>query len=136
LNIEIAWIRKDGCLTHIGDNVEQLTGWTAEETMAQPISSLVTPSTLTYIKKHYYTGPPNSIVPRLFPIGLLHRDGHVIYCRVAVICRYDGNRDLTEAWGCLQCHQNQCVQNKVLAWWSRAQPMEFEILEHVVKVCA
>jgi len=104
--------------------------------MARPIDSLVTPSTLQFIKEQYYIGPPASIVPRLFPVELLHREGYIVCCHAAVVCRYDGNGDLAEAWGCLKCHKGQCVQNAMLTEWPMLENGDLEALGHMVKVCA
>jgi len=136
LDVELAWIRRDGCLTHIGSDVEKLLGWTAEEAMAQPTASLVTPSTLKYLKENYFIGLPDSIVPQLFPMRLYHRDGHVVCCHAIVVCRYDGNGDLVEAQGVLKCQRSQCVQNDLLAWWPRAENGELAILDRLVEACS
>ena len=89
-----------------------------------------------FLKENYYVGPAASIVPRSFPVHLIHKDGYEICCRAAVICRYDGNGGLAEAWGTIQHCQDQCNLNCLLEWWPRAEPSELAALNEIVELAA
>ena len=135
---EIVWTREDCRLTYIAADIEALVGWAAEEILAmvRPLESLVSPSTFEFLQKNYLVGPAASIMPRSFPLRLLHRDGHKVCCRVAVVCRYDGDGELAEAWGTLQHCQDQCNLNCLLEWWPVAEPSELAALNEIVALAA
>jgi hypothetical protein len=137
MNIEIAWTREGCRLTHIAANVADLVGWTVAELKTMAIESLVSPASWNFLKENYYVGPAASIAPRSFPLHLRHRDdGHEVCCRVVVVCRYDDDGRLAEAWGTLQHCQNQCCLNSLLDWWPRAEPSELVALNEVVELAA
>jgi hypothetical protein len=129
--IQLAWIRRGKKLSHIGSCIEELTGWTADEVREKPLNELIAPDTLGFMKSEYYTGPPGGIIPRAFPMALLHREGHKVVCRAVVVCRYDDNGNLAEAWGCLQCGQYQAAQNDLLTWWVNAPAQALAMFSRV-----
>ena len=136
MNIELAWINENGALRYVGDGTETLIGWTPDEAMMMPISSLIAPRSIQYLKEHYYVGPRSTIVPHSFPIRLLHKDGHEVCCYLSVVCQYNGKGALSEAWGSIRCCQEQCLQNALLEWWPMAKKEELRMMEHLLEVCA
>jgi len=136
VNIELVWTREGCHLTHIGDDITELVGWTAAELKTTAVKSLVSPASWNFLKENYYAGPISSIVPHSFPIHLLHRDGHEICCHVVVICRYDERGQLAEAWGVLQHCQDQCNLNCLLEWWPHAEPSELAVFNEMVGLAA
>jgi len=134
--LDFVWIRENGKLTHIDPNIEIITGWTVEEIMTQPLTSLVASSTLQYIKDNYYTGPPGDIVPQRFPVHLLHKDGYEVCCRAIVVCCYGDDGFLVKAHGVLKCDQSQCVQNELLDIWPYFEETELGLMEHMLRVHA
>jgi len=136
MNTDIAWTREGCHLTHIEDNVTDLVGWTAEEIMAMAVESLVSPASWSFLKENYYVGPASKIATRSFPIHLRHRDGHELCCYAIVVCRYDEDGDLVEAWGTLQHCQDQCNLNLLLEWWPVADALELVALNRMVELAA
>lgn len=136
MNTEYAWIREGCRLTHIGDNIADLVGWTAEEITTMAVESLVSPSSHDFLKEYYYVGPASQIATRSFPIHLRHKDGHEICCHAVVVCRYDERGELAEAWGTLQQCQDQCNLNLLLEWWPVADSSDLAAVNRMVEMAA
>jgi len=131
----LTWIRENGRLTHVDGNVEHLLGWTAEEIKAMPLTRLMTEASYGKLKKHYLRGSPGTIMPRVLELSMRHKDGHTIKMCLSVVCRYDDNGQLAEAYGSARrCVQRQQEQDKLLEWWPRAGAEALNALIHTAEM--
>jgi len=134
--IEVAWITEGEKSIYVGEDIEQLIGWTAEEVTARSFDELFAPSTLGFFRKHHSKGPPGGIATCNFASYLLHKDGHTICCHTSLVCRYGDDGHIAEAYGSIRSQPNQCIQNGLLECWPRFNEADVQMLHRMTKACA
>jgi len=125
---EVAW-RGGKYLTHITDSIEAMVGFTADEVREMGILDLIAPSHVPAVIGLMNGGTPNQIVSRtLSDFILRHKAGHPVCCQVTLICRYDGNGNLTELFGAARQLPDHRQFTKVEAWWLEAPQLVRQVI--------
>jgi PAS domain S-box-containing protein len=130
--IGVAWITEGTKSVYVGDGIEQLIGWTAEEVIAMSFDELFASSTLKFFREHYVEGTPGSIATCAFASYLRHKDGHTICCRTSLVCRYNGDGHIAEAYGSIRSQPSQCIQNELLECWPHLENEDVAVLDRLV----
>lgn len=113
--IELSWLRDHGRLVHIDSRIADLVGWDVEEFAAIAGPAKVLMPDLRSLEAH-----PGKMAAQTSALTLRHKNGSDVHCESTCVCRYDGDGQFVEAWGCIrQCPQHHLF-NQVIAWWKEA----------------
>jgi hypothetical protein len=126
--IEIAWI-EGGRHPYIDPDIETVVGYTADEVRAMD-NSIISLVTSPHIPTLYalLEGPPSGIKSRTLPLRVRHKRGHEICCHATLICRYNSDGQLAEAWGAVRLLPSACAFNELEEWWIKAPQLIRQIV--------